>query len=222
MAGVEHLELRPHAELADPRRHRAQHRGRVDHHVVAAGGEVHRSAVERADLRAQLLDVREPLGRAGHVRSCLVRRQGRVLATEDEVAAHPRGQVEDDVDVRSADLLDDRAVEGGIARSASGVGVADVDVRNCRPRARRLDRGVRDPLGRHRDVLAAPGRIPRSGHGTSDENFPIHGILRSICELPLHILRWTYHNRAESDGAKRPHAHRRSRRAPRHRAGVRT
>ena len=46
--------------------------GRVDHHVVAAGGEVHRAAVERADLRAQLLDVHEPLARR---RSCPSRRR---------------------------------------------------------------------------------------------------------------------------------------------------
>ena len=89
-----------------------------------------------------------------------IRRQRRVLAAEHEVAAHPRGEVEDDIDVGRADLLDDRAVERGIARAAAGVGVADVDVRDGRARARRLDRGVRDLLRRHRDVLAAARRCP--------------------------------------------------------------
>src|SRR5579884_1252385 len=64
MAGVEHLELRPDAELLHARGHRAQHPRRVHHHVVAAGGEVHRAAVERADLGQQLLDVGDPLQRA--------------------------------------------------------------------------------------------------------------------------------------------------------------
>ncbi len=67
LAVVEHLELGPDAELADPRRHRPQHRRRVGHHVVAAGGEVHRPAVKRADLGCQRLDVREALVGADHV-----------------------------------------------------------------------------------------------------------------------------------------------------------
>ncbi len=36
--------------------------GRVDHDVVATGGEVHRSGVERADFRTQFRDVLKPLG----------------------------------------------------------------------------------------------------------------------------------------------------------------
>ena len=135
--------------------------------------------------------MREPLGRTGHVRSLVIRGKRRVFAPEDEVAAHPRGEVEDDVDVRGPDALDDRAVERGIAGAAAGVGVANVDVHDRRACARRLERCVRDLLRRDGNVLAAPGRVSRSGHGTGHENFPVHGVLRSICELALHILRST-------------------------------
>ena len=64
MARVEDLDLGAHAELADLPRHLAQHRGRVRHDVVALG-EVHRPAVERADLRPQVGDVGQPLRRTG-------------------------------------------------------------------------------------------------------------------------------------------------------------
>jgi hypothetical protein len=67
VARVEDLELGAHAERLDAGGHRAQHPGRVDHHVVAAGREVHRAAVERAQLGPQRLDVHEPLGSADHV-----------------------------------------------------------------------------------------------------------------------------------------------------------
>ena len=70
-------------------------------------------------------------------------------------------------------------------------------------------------------VPAAAGGVPRSRDRASDENFPIHGILRSKCELPLHILRWTYHNRPESDGAKRPDEPARSRFPRTHAAAAR-
>ena len=69
--GVEDLELGAHAQLLHPLGHRPQHRRAVDHHVVAAGGEVHRAAVERADLRHEQLDVGQPLGGAGQVGAVL-------------------------------------------------------------------------------------------------------------------------------------------------------
>src|SRR5919107_271272 len=79
---------------------------------------------------APLLDVREPLVRADHVRAHLVDRQRRGGAAEHEVAAHAGGQVEDNVDVRRADALDDLAVQRRVARAAAGLGIADVDVRD--------------------------------------------------------------------------------------------
>ena len=80
---------------------------------------------------------------------------------------------------------------------------------------------VSDLLRCHRDELAAADGVPGSGDRAGDENLPVHAALRSICELTLHILQWTYHNSAASDGAKCPHALARPRRSPRRRAGVR-
>src|SRR4029077_2001273 len=110
--------------------------------------------------------------------------------------------IEDDVDIRGPDALDDRPVERRIACPTARVRVADMDVCDSRACPGGLDCGVGDLIRRHRDMLATPGGVSRSGDRTGDENFPIHGVLRSKCELPLHILRWTYHNRPESDGAK--------------------
>ena len=52
-------------------------------------------------------------------------------------------------------------------------------------------------------VAPADG-VAGSGDRTGDENFPVHGVLRSKCELPLHILRWTYHNRPSVRWCKAP------------------
>ena len=65
-------------------------------------------------------------------------------AAEHEVAAHARGEVEDDVDVGRAHPLDDLAVERRVARALAGLRVADVDVRDGGAGARGLDRGVGD------------------------------------------------------------------------------
>jgi hypothetical protein len=112
--GVEDLDLRANAELADLARHLTQHRGRIRHDVVAFG-EVHRPAVERADLGSQLGDVLEALGRTRHVGSLEVRRERRVDASQHEVAPHACGEVEHHVHVRRADPLDDLAIEGRVA-----------------------------------------------------------------------------------------------------------
>ena len=162
VAGVEDLELGPHAEVPDPLRHRPQHRGGVDHDVVAAGGEVHRAAVERADLRAQLLDVHEPVARRRSCPSRRRRRERRVGAAEHEVAAHAGGQVEHDVDVGRAHALDDLAVQRRIARALAGLRVADVDVGDGGAGARGLDRRRRDVLrGRPARCRSRPSCRPR-------------------------------------------------------------
>src|SRR4029079_4453876 len=88
VARVEHLELRTHAELLHLARHRAQHTGCVDHDVVAAGGEVHRSAVERADLGHQRAYVVEALGGTSHVVAVRIDRQHLLVAAQHQIATH--------------------------------------------------------------------------------------------------------------------------------------
>src|SRR5437773_6156541 len=98
--GVEHLKLWANTQRLDLRRHGADHRWRVGHHVVAAGGEVHRAAVDRADLRQQLLDMSQPFRCAGHV-SAFARGWQRVfVAAEHEVSSHAGRKVQNNVYVR--------------------------------------------------------------------------------------------------------------------------
>jgi hypothetical protein len=130
--------------------------------------------------------VGEPLGRAREIGAVRIHRQRRVLAAEHEVAAHPGGEVEHDVHVGGADPLDDRAVEGGVARARARVRVADVDVHDGRARARRVERRVGDLLGRHGDVLAPAGGVAGAGDGARDEDLPVH---RSRCEHAMHMAR---------------------------------
>src|SRR5690242_11464646 len=174
VARVEDLELGPHAELLDPLRHRPQHPGRVHHDVVAAGGEVHRAAVERADLGTQLGDVAQALLGPGHVGAGGVRRERLVLPAEDEIAAHPRGQVEHDVDVGGPHSLDHLPVELRIAGALARLGIADVDVCDRRARPGRLDGGVRDLFGRNRHQRAAAGGVAGARDGARDEDLPVH------------------------------------------------
>ena len=62
-----------------------------------------------------------------------VEREHVLGAAEHHVAAHAGGEVDDDVDVRVADPLDDLGVQLGGASADAGVGVADVDVHDRRP-----------------------------------------------------------------------------------------
>jgi hypothetical protein len=73
VAGVEGLDLGLHAEIGHHPAHGAQHAGRVGHDVIGLG-EVHRAAVERADLRQAFGDMGHPFRRADHVGAGLVHR----------------------------------------------------------------------------------------------------------------------------------------------------
>ena len=174
VACVEHLELGSHAELANPSRHCSEDPGRVHQHVVAACREVHRAAVERADLRPELLDVREPLGGSREIGG-LVERERRLVAAEHEVAAHARRQVHDHVGAGRADTIDHLGVKLGIARTLAGGGIADVDVHDGSAGLRGLDRGRGDLLRRDRNLVRLSGRISRTGDGAGDEDVPPHG-----------------------------------------------
>ena len=150
--------------------------GRIDHHVVAAGREVHGAAVERADLRPQLLDVHEALVRADHVRARGVDRQRRArsppstrsppmpavrLSTTSMSAARTRSTT-----CRYSSVSRDPRRSPGSRTWMCAIAA---------PGARRLDRGVGDLLGRDGHALAAIGRRAGAGDRTGDEGFPAHG-----------------------------------------------
>ncbi len=87
--------------------------------------------------------MRQPFGRAHHV-GALHRRQRAFDAAEDDVAAHPGGEVQDHVGGAVADAFGDLAVVPGIARGPAGLRVADMAVDDGRTRLRRVDGGIRD------------------------------------------------------------------------------
>src|SRR5262249_45957161 len=72
------------------------------------------------------------------------------------------------------DALDDRAVEGRVARSRPGLRIADVEVDDRRARGGGLERRRRDLVGGDRDELAAARRVAHAGDGAGDEDLPVH------------------------------------------------
>ena len=103
----------------------------------AAVAEVVRAAVQGRDVGQQLLDVGQPVQGVDQVGA--LDGLERVLPVDDEVTAHPRGEVEDDVDAAVADESHGLAVEGDVARADAGLGVAYVDVDDRGPGTRRGD-----------------------------------------------------------------------------------
>src|SRR4029079_18775697 len=146
-----------------------------DHDVVAAGGEVHRAAVERADLGHQRAYVVEALGGNSHVGAVRIDRQHLLVAAQHQIATHSCGEVEDDVDARGPDPLDGLGVELGRPRTLAGLRVAHVNVRDRGSCLGRLDGRVGDLLGRDGDVRALAHRVAGPGDCAGDEDFPVHG-----------------------------------------------
>ena len=75
----------------------------------------------------------------------------RVVRIEDEVAAHAGGEVDDDVDARTADQLHRLAIVLELAPGLAGGGVADMKMGDGGARLGRLDRRVGDLARRHRN-----------------------------------------------------------------------
>src|SRR5690606_30487075 len=176
VAGVEDLQLRLHAQLADARRAGPHHvRGRdVDAGALA---EVEGAAVQSADLRAQDLDVRESLSLIHQVRA--VDGDRGVLRVDDEVAAHAGGHVDDGIDVRGADEAGDLRVELRLAGALLRLRVADVDVDDGGAGAGRGDAGVRDLLRSDGDVLGLAGGVARTREGAREDDGAVHDAVLS-------------------------------------------
>ena len=106
----------------------------------------------------------EPLARTRQIGALgIASGSGALGAAEHEVAAHPGGQVDHDVDVGRADPLDHLAVQLGVARALAGLGVAHVDVDDRRAGLGGLDRrqsaicsGVTGTLSARSVVAPAP------------------------------------------------------------------
>ena len=85
----------------------------------------------------------DTLGRPRHVGALFVDRQGRFNVAEDDVPAHARGQVQDDVDVGRSDPVRHLPVEIPPARGGARLRIADVAMDDGRPGLGRVDSGVR-------------------------------------------------------------------------------
>ena len=114
-ARVEDLELRAHAELADLARHRAKHRGRVHHHVVAAPrSSSSRSRACRSPGRSSATCASRSVAPAMSVPSSSGGNGDSPPRTRSPPI--PAVEVHDDVDLGRADALHDLAVEREVAR----------------------------------------------------------------------------------------------------------
>jgi len=159
MAGLEHFQLWQHAGIADRDRHGFEMRGRIDEDMRA---HIHAAHIEAADVGLERDDMADAFGRwlDGRARPGFLR----VVLTRHEARARPSGEVDEDVAAASPDPVHDLFVEGRIHAGPRGLGIAHVDVNDCRARLGRIDGGLRDLLGGHRHRRVAAGGVRRAGH----------------------------------------------------------
>jgi hypothetical protein len=174
MAGVEHFELRLHAQFLDALGAGAQllRRRHVDEVAVA---EIERAAIKRADFRQQLLDMLQALLRADQVgpRAELER----LFARSDvEIAAHAGGQVDDHVSAGGADAVDHLGIELHVARALAGLRIAHVHVADGGAGLGGFDGGIGDLLRRHRNGGMLADRVAGAGDGAGHDDFGVHGM----------------------------------------------
>ena len=173
--GVEGLDLDPDPELGHLGRHRLEHGRGVGHHVVALA-EVHRPAVEGADLGHDLADVLDPLGGAGHVGPVVGRGQRLLDVAEDQVAAHAGGQVEYHVGARGPDPVGHLLRRGRRPLAGSPVSGSRTWMWTmAAPALAASMRRVGDLGRRDRDLVGLVGGVAGAGHGAGDEDAVMHG-----------------------------------------------
>ena len=116
----------------------------------------------------------EPLGRARHVRLRGIGRQRRLDTAEDEVAAHPGGEVEDDVDVPDARIRSTTSLYS--AGSREGPPVSGFRTWMCATAAPACAASIAAAAicgGADRDELAACSRRADAGDRAGDEGLGV-------------------------------------------------
>jgi hypothetical protein len=99
-----------------------------------------------------------------------------VLAGADlQVAAHPGGQVDDDILVALANALDHLAVEMNPTGALAGLGIADMAMDHRGTGRGGLQRRCGDVARLHGDRRMPADGIARPGDGAGDDDLGIHG-----------------------------------------------
>ncbi|EAU48416.1 hypothetical protein R2601_02548 [Salipiger bermudensis HTCC2601] len=173
VAGVESLDLGLHAKLGHHPAHGAQHLGGVGHHVGAVT-EVHRAAVEGADLGQTVADMRHALGCARHVGIGTVELHRGLDITEGQVTAGAGGQVQHHIHLGRADAVGHLAKQRPVAAGRAGLGIADVAMHHRRTGLGGIDSGLGDLGRRARHEPALVLRGARAGDGGGDEGLAVH------------------------------------------------
>ena len=158
MAGVEDLQLGLYADLPHSLGHVADHVRGADVYLVALA-EVQRSAVDAAHVGPQGLDMSEAL-EAVHQVGPLGAELERVGIADEQVAAHPRGCVDDHVGVGRPHLRECLAIQIHVPGALAGGRIAHVNVHDGRTGISRLQRRGRDLRRRDRQVGCLPAVSP--------------------------------------------------------------
>jgi hypothetical protein len=168
VSGVEHFNFRSHPELLHLTGHLGEYRRRVGHYIVPLA-EVHRATVDRADLGQDLAHMVEPFGRADHVGTFLRQWQRSFDRAERDVAAHPRREVNDRIDVRGSDPVNDLCVVLDLTRRRTRDRVADVNVHYRSARLCRSNAVVGNGFGCERHFVGLSDGVAAARNSAGDE-----------------------------------------------------
>src|SRR5690606_1348151 len=97
----------------------------------------------------------DALAGARHIGTLLAKRKRVLDISENHVAAHSGGQVQDNVDLGIADPLRHLTIKRDVAARCARLGVTDMAVNDRSAGLRRVNRRFRDLLRRTRNVWAA-------------------------------------------------------------------
>ena len=172
LACVKNLQLGLDPQLADPFGHGTDHVWST-HVELMTLAEVQRSAVDAAHVGLEGLHMGQALQAVHQIGAAGLEVEG-VGVTEQQVAAHPRGEVDDHVRVGGPHQLDRLAVQLHITRALARGRISNMDVNDRRTRLGCLQGRRRNLLGGDRQLRMLAGRVTGARDGTSDDWVAIH------------------------------------------------
>ena len=115
--------------------------------------------------------------------------QGFIIGTKEKITAHTGGEINNDIDITTANTLHDFSVKLHPSTGFTAIRFSNMDVGNCSPSFSCLNRSCCYFLRGDWNRRMLANRVARTGYRTADNNIAVH-LTTLVCLSFVNIFVW--------------------------------